>query len=261
MGRGDRVRYWLPWSRGDCHNPFVEPNDDRTGTSDTAGEHLAFAARRCLRLALVGLAALRFGALRAATCAAADDGMSPRCGCGWNGAAAPSSSGKARVRLADGTLSDPVPLGIEADEPGSMWIGDDGALVIHPRSVRSYDGVDFTVDGAARASLAVKLTGPGDRGGLDVQVPLAQRRPRHVFASPLDAAGNRLLIRRVPGDRLRVKLAHDSVIFSPGEVAKIEVQPHLAAGGSADARAVGGPAIRRPARRAIRCGRTSANWI
>ena len=57
-------------------------------------------------------------------------------------------------------------------------------------------------------------------------MPVAQLA-QDVFAAPLDRTGNRLLIRRVPGDRLRVKLAHDSVIFSAGEVAEIEVEPHL----------------------------------
>ncbi len=67
----------------------------------------------------------------------------------------------------------------------------------------------------------------------DVDVPLAQVA-QEPFAVSLDALGSRLLVRRVPGDRLRVKLPHDSVIFSAGEVAEVELQPHLlgsAAGG------------------------------
>ena len=59
-----------------------------------------------------------------------------------------------------------------------------------------------------------------------MQVPL-QQLLQETFSQPLDALGNRLLIRRVPGDRLRVHLARDTVIFNTGEVAEVEVQPHL----------------------------------
>src|SRR6185436_11699750 len=48
------------------------------------------------------------------------------------------------VRLSAGTLSDPSALGVEADEPGSMWLTD-GSLEIRSRSTRAYDGVDLTV--------------------------------------------------------------------------------------------------------------------
>ena len=44
---------------------------------------------------------------------------------------------------------------------------------------------------------------------------------------PLDARDNRLLVRRTPGDQLRVRMAGDSLVFSPGEKVRMEVQPHL----------------------------------
>ena len=64
-------------------------------------------------------------------------------------------------------------------------------------------------------------------------MPLAEVA-QEPFSRSLDTSGGRLLIRRVPGDRLHVKLARDSVIFSAGEMAEVQVQPHLlgsAAGG------------------------------
>ena len=44
---------------------------------------------------------------------------------------------------------------------------------------------------------------------------------------PLDGRGNRLLVRRTPGDQLRVRLAGDSLVFSPGEKLRLEVEPCL----------------------------------
>ncbi len=57
-------------------------------------------------------------------------------------------------------------------------------------------------------------------------MPLAQIA-QEPFSRSLDALGGRLLIRRVPGDRLHVKLARDSVIFTAGEMAEVQVQPQL----------------------------------
>ncbi|HVU89030.1 MAG TPA: family 10 glycosylhydrolase [Pirellulales bacterium] len=129
------------------------------------------------------------------------------------------------VALDEGALSAPTPLGIEADEPASIWI-DSGNLRIQPRSARAYDGVDLDVTAPLTAMLRVNLSGAADAAATDVEVPLAQVA-HEPFAVSLDALGSRLLVRRVPGDRLRVKLPRDSVIFSTGEIAEVELQPHL----------------------------------
>ena len=63
------------------------------------------------------------------------------------------------IAVSRGTISQPRPLGIEADEPGSMWL-EDGRLLIRQRSPRSYDGVDIIVTAPADARLIVQLTGP-----------------------------------------------------------------------------------------------------
>jgi hypothetical protein len=146
----------------------------------------------------------------------------------WGGGTARRWQGSAT--LADGSISEPVPLGIEADEPGSMWI-ERGALCVRARSARTYDGVDVTVNGPATAALELTLSDRSAAAPTGVSVPLSQVL-HDVFTVPLDAAGNRLLVRRVPGDRVRVKLARDSVIYSAGEVAEIEVSPHLVPGGA-----------------------------
>ena len=95
------------------------------------------------------------------------------------------------VVLDEGTLAAPMPLGIEADEPASIWV-DSGKLRIQPRSARAYDGVDLDVTAPATAMLRVNLSGAGDAAATDVEVPLAQVA-QEPFAVSLDALGSRLL--------------------------------------------------------------------
>lgn len=126
----------------------------------------------------------------------------------------------------EGALADPQPLGIEADEPGSMWL-QQGNLKIRQRSARAYDGVDIQVTASPDASLVVELTAADDPGRpIRVEVPLADLN--EFFDQPLDEHGNRLLVRRTPGDLLRVvRLKRDLLLFAPGEAFSCEVEPHL----------------------------------
>lgn len=146
----------------------------------------------------------------------------------WGGGREETWRGKASVTA--GALAQPTPLGIEADEPGSMWIVD-GALQIEPRSARSYDGVDFTVEAPLTSALRINLSGGAEATDTNLEIPLAQLA-QEPFSQVINPQGGRLLIRRVPGDRLRVKLARDSVVYSVGEVAEVEVQPHLLGAGA-----------------------------
>ena len=130
------------------------------------------------------------------------------------------------IALSKGTLSEPRPLGIEADEPGSMWL-ENGRLAIRQRSSRGYDGVDLLVTAPPDAKLLVNLNAADDaRHGPPVAIPLGDLSGE-FHKLPLDAHENRLLVRRTPGDQLRVRLAGDSLVFSPGEKVRLEVQPHL----------------------------------
>jgi len=146
----------------------------------------------------------------------------------WGGGTAQRWEGKVTVN--EGLPSAPAPLGIEADEPGSMWITGN-RLEIQARSPRTYDGVDFTVTGPLSSPLQLKLGARGDGAAFDITVPVGQLA-NEPYSAQLDATGNRLLIRRAPGDALRVKLSRDSVIFSPGEIADVEVTPHMLAAGA-----------------------------
>lgn len=133
---------------------------------------------------------------------------------------------KASIALSEGTLTELTPLGIEADEPGSMWLAG-GTLLVNERSPRSYDAVDVTLLDALHGQLNLSFT-PLDPPGepIEIRVAVAQLVSQEHL-QPLDGKQNRVLIRRGPADRLRVKLERDHLIFSPGETWRFEVQPQL----------------------------------
>ncbi len=128
------------------------------------------------------------------------------------------------ITLSDGVLARPVPLGIEADEPGSMWI-EEGRLWVDERSARIYDGVDVDIEAPLEASLLVALSSVDDPESRSPQpIPLAQLLNRKVKIY-LDDRKNILKVERVPGDKLRVATDRDWLIYEPGETIKLSVTP------------------------------------
>lgn len=133
----------------------------------------------------------------------------------WNGS----------IAIDHGRLSAITPLGIEADEVASLWIAE-GQVQIRQRSARAYDGVDLVVQAEPDAKLVISLTSQsGDPPGA-FEVALAELidSPRNL---PLDQTGSRLLVRRTPGDLLRVRLDRDSLVFATGEPLSVTLEPQL----------------------------------
>jgi hypothetical protein len=144
----------------------------------------------------------------------------------WGGGAERIWQGK--VTLSEGRLDQPRPLGIEADEPGSMWI-QDGALVFRQRSPRTYDGLDLLALAPLSAKLTIQLASPGEtKAPGPIEVPLSSLL-EGLHNADLDSHGNRLLIRRAPDDKLRVEMGRGSMVFAPGETIRFDVVPHLLA--------------------------------
>jgi hypothetical protein len=142
----------------------------------------------------------------------------------WGGGAERAWHGTAR--LSDGQFADLLPLGIEADEPGSIWL-DGGMVYVQPPSRRAYDGLDVSLTADLNARLVVDLVDDSQEAEpLHVDVALRELVGQS-HSSTMDRTGNRLLILRAPGDRLRVRLTRDSLVFAPGESFKVEVRPQL----------------------------------
>ncbi|MEX2285992.1 MAG: family 10 glycosylhydrolase [Planctomycetaceae bacterium] len=133
-------------------------------------------------------------------------GTTPQC---WNGL----------VEVSRGRLEQPVSLGIEADEPGTIWV-DRGAVWLQ-RSSRIYDGFDVSVVAPSDATLSLTLqsTAPApDSIRKQFNVPIADfhRGDDNVLKQEDDSL--RVVIRRAPGDLLIVNAQRPHMIFGPGEV-------------------------------------------
>lgn len=151
------------------------------------------------------------------------------------------------IALTAGSIREPAPLGIEADEAGSMWLehaagpalkprdkpargtivpGSSECLVVRQRTPRAYDAVDLTVIAPDDAVLLVALTPLGDSQEPQwTEIRLADVL-RGGFAGELDDRGNRLAVHRSPGDELRVRLPGRSLVFRPEDVFRFELIPH-----------------------------------
>ncbi|MBX3413582.1 MAG: family 10 glycosylhydrolase [Pirellulales bacterium] len=141
----------------------------------------------------------------------------------WGGGAERRWEG--RVAIEGAKLAEPVALGVEADEPGSIWL-EEGAIVVQARSPRNYDGLDVTITAPAESKLVVAL---GSADSTTVPAPIEvtlEQLLKEEFNATLDEQGNRLLVRRAPGDLLRVRPAKDALVYAPGEMAVFEIEPH-----------------------------------
>ncbi len=157
----------------------------------------------------------------------------------WGGGAARRWSGEIRV---DNGRTQPVmascirefePVGLSPDEAGSMHVEGD-AIVVVPCTPRTYDGVRLRVTAARTAELSVYLVPDGQPEAVQrVAIPLG-RLLTEPYTSILDERGNRLLVRREPGDDLRVRFDRDSLVFGAGERFEFRVAPNSVSGVEAD---------------------------
>ncbi len=148
----------------------------------------------------------------------------------WGGGAARQWQGE--VRIAPSTdVSAPTivrfqPIGLSPDEPGSIHVAGN-RLVIEPRTPRSYDAVNLQLTAGKTASLEITLTPDNQTNAVrQVHIPLEQL-VSEIHTSLLDERGNRLLVRRSPGDDMRVRFDREDLVFSPGETFEFRLDPHL----------------------------------
>ena len=86
-----------------------------------------------------------------------------------------------------------------------------------PGVPRTYDAVRLRVTAARTAELSVFLIPDGQSDAVQrVPIPLG-RLLTEPYTSILDERGNRLLVRREPGDELQVRFDRDSLVFGAGE--------------------------------------------
>ena len=134
------------------------------------------------------------------------------------------------IRASTGRISEAKRLGFAADAPGSMAL-QNGTLQFWQRSPTGFDGMDVRVQGPTTATLILTLV-PADKPdqAQTIELPFSQFTSQREFidSSKLDDQQNRVVVRRTPGDRLRVEFNRDSLVFSPGEQFTFKILPsHL----------------------------------
>ena len=174
------------------------------------------------------------------------------------------------LELSDGTLTNARSLGIDADEPGTLWI-DRGSLWIQRKSARLYDGFDITIQASPRAVLSLTLQSTGspeiqtrERFTLAELEAIAHQssgsEPQHDSAASRQPElhpavpgarqpdghrvvfGNRqatLLIQHAPGTRLDVHFQRSHLVFSPGEAFPLTVAGNMSIAAAETAEAAG----------------------
>ena len=130
-----------------------------------------------------------------------------------------------QISVDHGHITELQSLGLEADEPGSMW-HDDRRVYVRQPSGRVYDGVDVLLTAARDAMLTVDLKPVDGNGGVRAEVPLRSLESGQVRRE-MDTRGNYLVIRRAPGSRLRVITHRDALVFGPEETWELTVLPRL----------------------------------
>jgi len=173
-------------------------------------------------------------ALGLCTRAASADDLSVRLHVVWGGGAERQWQGS--ISVSEGTLAELRPLGLEADGPGSLVLRPQ-RVQIAQRNPRSYDGAELLVTAPPEAVLRVELAAAEADDAQPPQrfdIPLASLQADYR-AEALDEQQNRLLVRRAPGDAIRVRLNRQTLVFAPGEIWRPEILPHwvgLPAGGT-----------------------------
>ena len=155
----------------------------------------------------------------------------------WGGGKAVAWSGSIRLISfpeSPGAAAAPAPpldWRLLSDDPSATATmhADSGAIVIHEERGLDLNGVELQVADWRRARLSVELV---PKSGRDkptrVDVAVADLVVSPVQQS-LDADGNRLAIRRAPGDELRVVLDEPAAaIRRPGDTIRFTVHPLLA---------------------------------
>ncbi len=119
-----------------------------------------------------------------------------------------------------------TPLGLENDEPGSIYsVGN--SVIVSGRNPTSYDAFDVRLRCSSDAVLSIQFR----NAQLGSKVLLQEVRVADLVSGyslhRLDDTGNQLLLQRAPADKLRLKFDRDTLVFSPGEEFEFSVNPHL----------------------------------
>ncbi|GIW92324.1 MAG: hypothetical protein KatS3mg110_0365 [Pirellulaceae bacterium] len=140
----------------------------------------------------------------------------------WGGGTARAWNG--RVWVSPGSVQQVRDLGVQPWARSYKFIAGD-RLALHPAGETGYDACDVSVSASPESVVHVELAPAG--GAVQSFHWTIQQLLEGPQVATLDDQGNRLVLRRTPGNHLQVKTDRDHVIFSPGEQWTVQVVPHL----------------------------------
>ena len=130
------------------------------------------------------------------------------------------------IRTENCELSDPIPLGLSPDTPGSAYLVD-GRIEVRQPTATNYGGVDFQVVGGFDSHLSIEITpteNPELRVVRTIQVQSLKSQP---LTSQLDSEQNQFTLVRAPGDSLPVEVGREHLVFDPGESWRLKITHNL----------------------------------
>ena len=153
----------------------------------------------------------------------ADEATNLRLTIAWGGGE--SQQWDTTIRITDGTFSNAVPIGLDADIPGSIDLNG-SELHVTERRPHSYNGIDVTVSASLDSELIVELVPDGRDAERRREVINLKEIVGGYHSVNIDERHNSFFVHRTPGDRLRVEFSRDSLVFSPSEKFSFTVVPH-----------------------------------
>ena len=151
-----------------------------------------------------------------------DDPLDIRLRIDWGAIQAMNWEG--HVELTQGRLGDMRSLGIGPDVPGNKWFASQGRIEFKSITAATYDGFDLSVVAPPTATLTVRIVSreyPDLVKEFRYQVAdlVRDQRTEPLFEELDDDNGpeGSLVVRRAPGDLLRIQLPAGPMIFATGE--------------------------------------------
>ncbi|MBM4002080.1 MAG: hypothetical protein FJ295_02165 [Planctomycetes bacterium] len=177
--------------------------------------------RFCIAL---GIVAVLVSACFCCAPVAAVDPIELRLRLRWGGGETPKNW-RVTARISEGEIREPLGLGSNPDDPGSIVVNKSTLSVMSP-SASLESAVDFTLLAPRDAILAVEWSdGEGSTSPQRMDVPLADLIGKSL-SRVMDDQRHEISIERAPGDRLRVELPRDALVMEPNELFIFGLLPH-----------------------------------
>jgi hypothetical protein len=129
------------------------------------------------------------------------------------------------VTVVNGELSDPTPLGLEAEANATIEKSGN-VLNVHQWSKTTYGGFDVTLTGTSETRVILDLSSVEQPASRYEQTLSLKQLLSGVIAGEIDSIGNRCSIARVPGDELGVSFPRQHLVFASEEEFEFSIAPN-----------------------------------